>query len=629
MAEHLSTEGQGAAAGQQHLRTSFSSTSSGCSGPGKSTPAAFPGVIKGAQQPTWTATPRQLVLLLWSLAKMQLDPHDLLQQPAASSTASSSRDSCILWGVLQHIQPHISDLSAQSLVLLLWALSSFRSAVPSPAAAGLLEAAARCMSEQVFIPHALSVTLWAAARLQLPTDAGWLASWLVSMQAALPACNGHDVSMSVWALATLGVAPPSDWLLAVSIRAGHQAHKLSPAELPALLWSLGRLRYWPPLSVALELLEQGRRLAAAGQLSPQGLALLVWSCGRLGLPVRAAWLDDVMEAAGCYLPLFGPVEASGLLVGLVRLQYIPEQAWMEAWWAETAAGLLPASGGQQLVLLLWGAVQLGQRPPGDWWCVWQQCSARAMAAGSITAKGYGLIWQALTQLEQAPHPSWLKLFWKCSSQPAVLQAMDCLAAERILVGLAAAAAAQADGGACGVTDVPAGWSATFFAATLPLMPGANLMNLAGLLDAAGQLGLAAPQAWVESAMTQLALLATRAGILPSSRASAGNLGSTGSRSSTDPKHDVHHNFVLSARLQRRHWRICLSQVLSGLRLQHLQRRVGRGSSRRGRAVVADSSDIGGPAPEPGVMERWPWLELAVHATWPDKQSAEQALRMLP
>jgi hypothetical protein len=310
MAEHLSAmtgERPGAAAaaaGQQHQVTSQNSTS-------------------GASM---AASPRQLVLLLWSLARMQIDPQDLLQQQTAGSgDSSSSRDCCIIWRVMQHIQRHIRDLSAQSLVLLLWACSSFRSALPAPAATALLDAAAQLMRDQALIPHALSVTLWAAARLQLPADAGWLASWLVNMRAALPACNGHDVSMSVWALATLGVAPPSEWLLGLSIRAAQQAQKLSPTELPVLLWSWGRLRYRPPLSVALELLARGRRLAAVGQLSPQGLALLVWSCGTLGLPVSAGWLDDVLEAAGCYLPLFSPVEASGLLVGLVRLQHIPDQ----------------------------------------------------------------------------------------------------------------------------------------------------------------------------------------------------------------------------------------------------------------------------------------------------------------
>jgi hypothetical protein len=59
---------------------------------------------------------------------------------------------------------------------------------------------------------------------------------------------------------------------------------------------------------------------------------------------------------------------------------------MELWWVETAAGLLQSSGAQQVVLLLWGSVQLGQRPPAHWWLTWQQCSGRAMAAGSITAK---------------------------------------------------------------------------------------------------------------------------------------------------------------------------------------------------------------------------------------------------
>jgi hypothetical protein len=579
--------------------------------------------------------PRQLVVLLWSLATMGIEPEDLQpnppsdqQQQQGASSSSTVMSSSAVPAVLCALLPVLPSLSFQGLSMLLWALGTWRispAAAGRDAAAGDAAAAAAAAEEALLAASAgalqagaaqgcaqgLAVQLWALARLGLCPPPDWMAAWLAAMWAALPAANSHDCAMAAWALATLGVAPPGDWLAALCSRAGQLAPQLGPQELPPLLWALARLRYRPQLRVAQALLLRGQALAAAGRLSPQGLALLLWAPAGLGLAPRGGWVDAVLAAAAAYLPLFRPPEGAALLVGLARLQHIPPAPWMQEWWSQSA-GMLPYAEGRQLVLLLWAAVQLGQAPPAAWMRAWQLASARAMAAGQLSSQGYGIMWAALQQLEPALPPAWLNVYWQTSSQPAVLHSLDCLAAERSLTGLAAVSNKLPEG-----LSPPRQWAAAFLAASQLLLPGANLDNLAGMLLAAGQLQLALPQPWLAAAMARLVELLAAQGVI-----------STGSSSSSKAMQSVraHVSLALAARLQRRRLALQLQRVLAGLRAQQMlaapaARRAGAGAA----AAAAGSRERLGVA---DALSTWPWLADAVRATWRDSRSAEQALTAL-
>jgi hypothetical protein len=616
--------------------------------------------------------PRQLVVLLWSLARMgvapgELQPHHASEQRQQQQQETASSSS-VVHAVLHALLPWLPSLSFQGMSMLLWALGSWQLPLQVPArqleegmdetaaAAAAAAAGSALLAASAGALHAgaaegsaqgLAVQLWALARLGLCPPPSWLAAWLAAMWAALPAASSHDCAMSAWALAKLGIAPPGDWLAALCGRAEQLAAGVGPQELPPLLWALARLRYRPQLRVAQALLLRGQALAAAGQLSPQGLALLLWAPASLGLAPRSGWVDAVLAAGCVYLPLFRACEASALLVGLARLQHIPGGLWLEEWWQHTAA-MLPYAHGRQLVLLLWGAVQLGQAPPAGWLRAWQAASGRAMAAGQVSSQGYGIMWAALQQLELAPAPAWLAVYWQASSQPACLDGLDCLAAQRSLAGLAAVAGRLPEG-----LTPPRQWAGAFLAASQQLLPGAHINNLAGMLVAAGELQLALPRPWLAAAMVRLAeLLAAQGVISPSSSAdssadSSSSSSSSGAGSSQDNARTssssrnsggfkAHRSLSLAARLQRRQLAVQLQRVLAGLRAQQMlaapaaaQRRQAEGVPAT--AAAAAAAAAGASAGGLGIVDAlatWPWLADAVRAAWPDKRTAEQALRAL-
>jgi hypothetical protein len=321
--------------------------------------------------------------------------------------------------VLSCLTPHLPDLSSQGLLLLLWAAATWHKNSPSSSttttssssmvvlpdsAAGLLSATAAAMESQALTPRGLAVIMWSCARLRLTPDAAWLGAWFAAMHESLPAAGPQDVAIAAWGLAHMGIPPPAEWLGAFTARAGAVAPHLSARELPPLRWALARLRYRPCAAAAHALLQQGGWLAARGSLSPQGLSLLLWSCGVLGIQLPGQWVDGVLAAAAGYLPLFRPVEASALWMALVRLRHIPPAEWLEVWWGESCQGLLQAAGGQQLALMLWCAVRLGQGPPPHWMREWMVASLGAMSRGEVTARGYGLMWDALAQTAPSGEP---------------------------------------------------------------------------------------------------------------------------------------------------------------------------------------------------------------------------------
>jgi hypothetical protein len=583
------------------------------------------------QQQHLQASPRQVVVVMWALAKLTSDPHEVLpvqqQQQGPNGNNSSS---LLVHQLLSKLAPHMQQLTSQGLLLMLWAAATWSSSsecqpgvlLPAPTASALLAACEAALHSQALAPRGLTVVLWACAHLRLCPPPAWLAAWLAAMHAALPGCDAQDVALGVWALARLGCPPPSDWLAAAASRAGQLAARMGCAELPALCWALGRLRYRPPAHVVAALLQRGARLASQGALSPQGLALLLWTPALLQVELPGRWLDGVLASAGGFLPLFRPREASCLLVSLARLGHIPPPAWMEVWWAGSS-GLLAAAHGRQLVLLLWAAVRLGQAPPRAWLGEWLDACAAAMGRAEVSAQGFGVMWEALAQLMPAPtvirHTSWWDAYWEDSCQPGVLQGMTPLAAERTLAGLAAAAAAshwEADAASSSSSSLapPAGWLRSFLDASHHLLPGANLYNIANMLQAAAQLELQLPPLWLGTAMARLQRLLAAHGVLQARDSRSRSL-------------------ALSARLQRRWLEACLRRVLPGLRAQQLltpapQRRLWHAAMLAAGTGAAAAPPLPAAQHSSDVLSVWPWLSAAVHNTWPDSASARQALEAL-
>eukprot|EP00878_Enallax_costatus_P018941 GHUV01019966.1.p1 GENE.GHUV01019966.1~~GHUV01019966.1.p1 ORF type:complete len:945 (+),score=374.67 GHUV01019966.1:121-2955(+) len=573
---------------------------------------------------------RQVVVMCWSLAKMSVEPQDLQQQHDQQQQQLLSQKGTDLVGqVLTALTPHLPALTCQSQVMLWWTLATWHYTPAPVEAAALLQVTAAAMAQQALLPRGLSVSMWAVARLQLCPDASWLAAWLAAMRAALPATNSHDVAVSVWALARLGVPPPGEWLAALCWRAAAVAKQMAPQELPVLLWGLARLRFRPSLQVIQQLLQRGLVLAHTGQLSPQGLALTLWATASLGVQPRAAWIDAVLASVAEYLPLFRALECSGLMVALVKLKHIPHQSWMDMWWHATG-DKLPAADNQQLVQLLWCAVQLGQAPPPVWFAAWQQCTMQAMVVGNITSQGYGLMWHALKQLEVAPGSDWLAAYWQASIQPAVLRDLDCLTAERTLAGLAALNQLGYSS-----SRPPAEWWTAFLPATQQQLTHAKLVNLCVMLQAAGQLQILLPQAWLNTAMDRLGALLQAEGVICTTALDNISSRFCGLKAvyGRAPAANGRVSYSIAARLRRRWLAVWLKQALEGLRAQEMLARAAAAAAQHRRLEQRV-----GPAPVMAASSRqhvvldvlavWPWLSDAVLVTWPNRLSALQALQGL-
>lgn len=631
------------------------------------------------QEEVLSASPRQVVVLMWALAKITPNLCDIAgtpQQQQGSVGDASHSSSSFLHHILLCLTPHMPDLSTQGLLLLMWAAATWsqtatrsssstsdishtsygevaaaaQQLLPGPVAAGLLSASLGALESQALAPRGVAVVMWSAARLCLTPDSTWLGAWFAAMHDALPAAGPQDVTVAAWGLARMGCPPPVQWLAALSRRAAAVAPGMAARELPALLWAYARLRYRPPAPALHALLHRGGRLAAEGSLSPQGLALLLWCSGALGVELPGRWLDGVLAAAAGYLPLFQPVDASALWIGLVGLQHIPPAAWLEVWWAGSK-GLLVTAGGQQLVLLLWAAVQLGQAPPSSWLRAWLSAAQRAMSRGELTGQGYGIMWDALGQLAPTglplPADDWLATYFDASSQARVLQQLDPLAVERTLCGLAAVSGQlQQD------VVLPPQWLGGMLAASLQLLPGAKLITIAKILQAAGQQALPLPPMWLAAAMARVQQLLVYASVLQPSlvvTADAASSSMSGSSRSSSPSGG--RSLVLSARLERQWTEACLQRVLYGLRAQQMlnpvaQRRLWGAAAQAATAAlwgddpaaagaaVTGTVGAGDDASEPhsssssDVLAVWPWLSPAVYSVWSDRSSAQQALQAL-
>jgi hypothetical protein len=265
-----------------------------------------------------------------------------------------------------------------------------------------------------------------------------------------------------------------------------------------------------------------------------------------------------------------------------------------------------------------------------------------------------------------PSADWLATYFSASSVPGVLAQLDALTLEKSLSGLAAVAGQLQDG-----LELPQEWVDGLLAASLAVLPQANLVCLANMLQAAGQLALPLSPIWLAVSMHCIQQLLLEGGVLPPpvqfKQASSSSDSSTpsrqfvrtvraGSRSLSSSGSAGSRSMVLSARLERRWCVLCLQRVLFGLRAQQM---LNPGARRRlwhkARDVAADamqnpaaavdssadslcaaeaagklSSSVSSSTDSSGsdVLAVWPWLATAVHAVWLDPRSAQQALHAL-
>lgn len=250
----------------------------------------------------------------------------------------------------------------------------------------------------------------------------------------------------------------------------------------------------------------------------------------------------------------------------------------------------------------------------------------------------------------------------------MLAHLDPLTVDRTLSGLAAVGGQLQQG-----LELPQEWTRSMLAASLRLLPTANLVSLASMLQSAGQLALPLPPVWLAAAMMRLQQLLGQAGVLlpaphsttssssgsTDSVASSDSIGSSthapgrrfvrSSRASSSSSTSAGRSMVLSARLERSFLQLCLQRVLFGLRAQQMlnpapQRKLWLAAQQaahgqRAAGAAGASADVPAMGPDAGASRSgvagssdaltvWPWLAPAVTAVWPSTQAAHLALQTL-
>jgi hypothetical protein len=553
---------------------------------------------------------RRVVTCLWALARLSVTPPEGLLR-AGVHTCLGIRGGGAAGPAAPNAGPP-ERLPPEALVALLWALGRWR-ALLGAGEAQALQAAARGAAAALG-PRGLAVTGWAFARLRLRPSVGWAEEWAAAMAAGAGSANGHDVAMALWAAASLrepgdsaasgssergsggsggnqgrplstpaveaataGVVragappeaaatwrPPRQLLDALSHRAAVEAAAGTPAvataaphgggaaasELAVSLWALGRLRFRPRSNDLHALASGVAAVASAGQLAPQGYAMAACALARLRATPSAAWLDGLLGHAYEVLPLFGPREAAGLMMGLGALRHIPSERWMRVWWWDTA-GKLPEFGPQELALCLRAAVGLGQAPPAGWLRAWLAHSLALLRARRMGGPALRMALPAFAALERAPGAEWMAEFWRQTGGEAGIASVSRSSSSSSSTGGGGGSNGDGDkgvsslhssrgSGAAGVASCdlvswdaftcgrvlwalarlgqspPSSWAAAFLRHTRTLLPCCPPQRVSDMVWALATLELSPPDAWMDACAARLA----ECGALEGARGSA-------------------------------------------------------------------------------------------------------------
>jgi hypothetical protein len=385
----------------------------------------------------------------------------------------------------------------------------------------------------------LAQLLWASATLQLQLPPSWLQSYWAASKLLLPQFNAQDVSNVAWAVGALRLAPPAAWLSGLQGQAQAVAGSMSGQALANTLWGVAAVT---PQRVRPGLLLQVLRCCTAlgpGRLDGQNLANVTWAAARCLAAATSSssssssdsWderliadarqqLQQLLSACQPLLPRLAPRDWSNMLwsCGLLQLQPGPEV--LGQLWRKTPAGfstsLNPHSSSgptawspQGLANVLWGCARLGLRPPGVWLQGYEAAAVLLLPqfGGQELAN---MLW-ALGELRYAPSEVWMQQYWRQAA--GLVQQLQAATSE----AAAAAAALESSRNISSSSSVNAGSQlhqqdeaaneVQEAAQQLQLAQQqlhASMMHVCMVLQAAGRLGLAPPEQWLQAACTAVA-----------------------------------------------------------------------------------------------------------------------------
>jgi hypothetical protein len=227
---------------------------------------------------------------------------------------------------------------------------------------------------QAFNPQELANAAYAWSYLPCTSQPLLLAALCSAAAAQFQQFGAQDLSNMLFALARLRYRPSAAWLAGWSARAASQLAWFTSQGLANSAWALARLGHYEP-----RLMEALMQRAAAKQLQPQELCNLLWAAGVLGHQADRKLLRDLLLPAARQLPSYAAADVAVLLHSLALLGFLPDAAWVEAFFAATQQHLAAAQP-VDVTQLLWACARLQLLPPPAWRAAAMQRSLHLLPA---------------------------------------------------------------------------------------------------------------------------------------------------------------------------------------------------------------------------------------------------------
>eukprot|EP00775_Hariotina_reticulata_P013643 gene13643-13766_t len=232
----------------------------------------------------------------------------------------------------------------------------------------------------------LAMAAWGLGQMREYPHSGWISRFWVCSKAVVGELDPKPLLMLLLGVANMsGVSPAASWCAPVQQAVLTQLHLMNPSQLSNVMLAFGKLQmapspafmrayqaawearmpeltakdhamvlwgFMPNVRATAELL-----MAIAEQLprfSTHSLALVVWSLGAMRLKPNKEWMNLVLRQARRSFARCDGRDLAGLLLGLYRLQYNPDTAWLDTFTGTLAGkiGLVPPETYDAIVSLL-------------------------------------------------------------------------------------------------------------------------------------------------------------------------------------------------------------------------------------------------------------------------------------
>eukprot|EP00879_Flechtneria_rotunda_P017882 GHRR01018742.1.p1 GENE.GHRR01018742.1~~GHRR01018742.1.p1 ORF type:complete len:329 (+),score=90.96 GHRR01018742.1:387-1373(+) len=160
-----------------------------------------------------------------------------------------------------------------------------------------------------------------------------------------------------------GTSPPSAWLQQVVTVAESQFQEMELLQLCNFGWALAQWRYAPPAETFTAYLRATEGLLLAA--TPTDLATLIWICNKLSYVPQQSWLEAWFATTAAALPRCEPQHLTTIALVLGAWGLVPVPGFSVEYWRATKARFQDFSA-YQMAQLVWGLGRARRTVPNTW-----------------------------------------------------------------------------------------------------------------------------------------------------------------------------------------------------------------------------------------------------------------------